>query len=749
MNFIETAPGQQRGWNLIQKMGEGDAGEVYRVESLLDHKPAILKRPRRKAFPSDLIRQASQIQKEAEILSALSSIDSPGRMVHVPSIMDQSRPGTEFTDRFFIVISPASGLSLTQLAKIVTLQNSADFLKQNPEYQFISAPDRLFAEKLSQYGKLPDYLLLRIILNLIDYLESIHSVQITHSSGSAQGILWNDVKVDHVYWDPQTLQITLIDWGNGQFLDADGITKDRQYSRMSDYSQFLYEFDQFLPIVSPSLFEKLNWSNNQVSAKVYSGGVTIIKEKGKALLREMDAARRKIRRSENDFIAKSQPSLEDLQKLEAVQNTIIEMGELPDYSGCEKMVLRIANGYITADDFIAFGDLCQRSTTQSYLNPEYFRQLKKIADLNLPEEISRKAILAGLARDWPSVVWEMRSAFQDQPEPSWWWDLYHSIVWLETGADQTRPYVAVNRLIHALNASRTTAEDILLVNEVISDLEGYMLSRWVQSEPDPPDSGIGYHDVESSLSKASLLDKATTDFVFQSLYQASSQSRIALDAWEQQDFNLARAVLRRIFFWDPDRLRLFQADKALEFAPQWIQQIRSGLTRDEPLQDFITRHELNGRELRNLVAPAAWLDHLLEAFGQLRKGVDPTDLLIQDPELRSYLDWLISLEPRRPLLSSPGKTISLGRSEIRSDSSPSILGIKKSPLGTKGGIILLDPLDTWASEARGSSARLFLGSLPMQSDDRKIIAAKIMRPDRIDYALPLFREEAQILESVT
>jgi len=745
VNFIETAAGQQRGWNLLQKIGEGDAGEVFRVESLLDHKPAILKRPRRKAFPSDLIRQASQIQKEAEILNALSSIDTPGRMVHVPSILDQSRPGTEFTDRFFIVITPAPGFSLRQLAKIVALQNAGDLLENDPEFQFISKLDRLFADRLSRYGILPDLLILRTLLGLVEYLESIHSFQITHSSGSAQGIIWNDVKVDHIYWDPQSLQFTLIDWGNSQFLDEDGITKDRQYSQLSDYAQFLDEFEKFLSSASPILFERLDWPRNLALTNAYSAGVSPIKAKATALLQEMQTFRRKIRRSESDLLAKYQPSLEDLQKLETIQEKIIEIGELPDYSGCENLVLQIANQTIATDDYDAFRSLCQHASMQTYLNPEYYRQLKLIANLDLPKEISKKAIIAGLERDWPSVLWELRSDFLNLPEPAWWWDLNRSIILLEAGANQTRPYVAVNRLIHSLNDFKAIADDVLLVNDVIAELEGYVLARWVQFEPDPPDSGIGYNDVEASLSKASILEKGSVDLVYQTLYQASSQSRIALDAWEQQNFQLVRAAIRRIFFWDPDRLRLFKADSALEFAPQWIEQVRSGLTRDEPLQDFIARHELNGRELRNLVGPAAWLDHLLEAFKQLRKGVDPTDLLIQNPELRFYLDWLISLEPRRPLLSTPGKVVSLGRNEVPNAQPAPIVGINESPLGKDGGITLLEPLDTWAPEARGSSARLFLGTLLTQAGERKTIAAKIMRPDQIEYALPLFREEAQIL----
>ena len=45
MNYGHTITGQQYTWNLLKKMGEGDAGEVYLVESLLGGEPAILKRP--------------------------------------------------------------------------------------------------------------------------------------------------------------------------------------------------------------------------------------------------------------------------------------------------------------------------------------------------------------------------------------------------------------------------------------------------------------------------------------------------------------------------------------------------------------------------------------------------------------------------------------------------------------------------------------------------------------------------------
>lgn len=71
-------------------------------------------------------------------------------------------------------------------------------------------------------------------------------------------------------------------------------------------------------------------------------------------------------------------------------------------------------------------------------------------------------------------------------------------------------------------------------------------------------------------------------------------------------------------------------------------------------------------------------------------------------------------------------------------------------------IKLTEPLDTWLSiglrdfavpEAAGSSARVFLLEYdPFAGDYVDYPAIKVMRPDKIQYALPLFRNEVRILD---
>ena len=88
----EAIQGQHQSWNLIRKLGEGDAGEVYLVESLLDHQPAICKRPRKSTFFSDVLRQANQINKEGKILYGLPNAMPKDQLLQLffPVLIDRN-----------------------------------------------------------------------------------------------------------------------------------------------------------------------------------------------------------------------------------------------------------------------------------------------------------------------------------------------------------------------------------------------------------------------------------------------------------------------------------------------------------------------------------------------------------------------------------------------------------------------------------------------------------------------------------
>jgi serine/threonine protein kinase len=740
---METAPGQNRAWNLLEKLGEGDAGEIYRVESLLDRSIAILKRPRRKAFPSDIIRQAAQIEKESQILAALANHDSSGELAKVPLLKDKSKPGTEYSDRYFIVLSPASGISLAELSRLAHFQSMpADIGSASAIFTPL---ETAFIEKIVQMGKLPDMVLLRALNSAIDYLEAIHTLKVEMPAGTIYGVLWNDIKPDHFFWDPVEAHFTLIDWGNAQFLESDGITKDRQHSRMGDFHQLLSSLGQFILEAAPDLHRKLDWPENILPANAYTAGILPLKDKITRLLKEEEASLRQARLSEAGIIQDFDPTLEQINQLGLIHQEITSKGEIPDHLGANQFYSRLSKKLIETGNIVRFIELCGQASKMPVLDTQQFTLLGKIGEIVQTGVVSPTALLSGLDGDWSSTLWELRLASLEINEPDWWNDLSSQIRFRECGCDVLRPLIALNRAVHTLQFSASQALDRAAYDQVVKTLGDSIVPRWTQPEPDPPDSGIEYSEIETILEILTQLIPESAQTLAQALDQPRSQVKIALDAWNQQDIESARRALRRILVWDPDRKRLIQADLALQTAITWLAEVRTGMTSDEPLQDFITRLELTGRDLRNQIAPIPWLDTLLEAFKQLRKGEEPTEVLIQHPDLRNDLGWLISLEPRRPLLTSANTNLTIERQASQEIPRPTLYGIKESVVGEARGIIFSDPLDTWAPEARGSSARLFTGSLPGPGDQRQIVAMKLMRPDQVDYALPLFREEAGIL----
>ena len=253
----EILSGQQSSWCLINKLGEGDAGEVFLVESLVGGQTAILKRPKRSAFSGDLFRQTSQIRTESKILKALtvSLLEHPEMGVSVPALLDQGKQGTDYNGKYFIVIDQAAGLDLSFLARI-TQMGIAD--KDLPADGL--TPDvRAFLEAIARSGKIPKRILLTILLRLIQLLELIHTIQLNENGSQTSGIVWNDVKPDHLFWNPQHSQLTIIDWGNARFLEADRTTGDRQTSWADDYRQFYDEMGRFLGMVAPEIKTLLNW----------------------------------------------------------------------------------------------------------------------------------------------------------------------------------------------------------------------------------------------------------------------------------------------------------------------------------------------------------------------------------------------------------------------------------------------------------------------------------------------------------
>ncbi len=765
--------GQRRSWNLVKKLGEGDAGEIYLVESSLYSQPAILKRPRRGSFFSDTLRQASQIKTEGSILRGLPRAAFQNQSLHlnIPTLIDQNGLEYGLGEQTFIIIEHARGLDLKLLSQVIRFgPASLQDLPTNPESTFL-------IQQWSQFPEFPQPLLVRILLGVLNLLEIIHTTEIRTEQGTQSGVIWNDVKPEHLYWDPLGVRLTVIDWGNSQFLESDGITKDRQYSALDDFRQFIQEMGSFLSEANPDLYTRLEWPENTTSSDIYALDIQPLKENLDAL-HEIDSEHlQALRRQEVELHSLSRPELEQIAQYDELQRQLAAYGEMPDNFGAINFMSKAAFQMASRYRLVEFRKVCKHAARLPSASSDKWMLLREIATValrqtadsdKLTQTAFSNSLAAGVAGDWTAALWELFEYLGDGPPPAWWEKISQEVRKIALGLEPEAlsPYTVFYRLYYTLQAEVTRKGDQRLraaaegmgdngqaqgdfhwqaSEELIATVREEVINKWKEIEPSPPNSGIGYDDVDSVIDPIDDLLPGSREELEKSLAQPKAQVDLVLNAWEHKDFELARRGLRSILMWDPDRRRLFTAQKAIGAAPQWLARVRRGAGKDEPFYDYLTSVELAGRTLRNQVGPSKWLDETLEAFKRLRRGTRSVDLMIEYPEIMPELPWLNEYNSREILSLPHTRPLTLERDNAKDYPSNSIEGVVEGKFGPNQSMELAEPLDTWMPEARGSSARVFAGNLRNQAKPSLSFAFKIMRPDQLDYALPLFIEEIQIL----
>ncbi len=755
----EILSGQQSSWCLINKLGEGDAGEVFLVESLVGGQTAILKRPKRSAFSGDLFRQTAQIRTESKILKALTValLEHPDLGVAVPELLDQGKQGTDYNGKYFIVIGQAAGLDLAFLARITQM----GFSNKDLPATGLTPDVRAFLEAIAKSGKIPDSILLTILLRLIRLLELIHTIQLNENGSETSGIVWNDVKPEHLFWNPQQSNLTVIDWGNARFLEADRTTGDRQTSWADDYRQFYDEMGRFLGMVAPDLKTRLNWPV-QFSAEITRPDVVrTFKESILAALQDEAEGIASARAVEESLLQNGASDEISLLDIENLHRKILGFGEMPDFEGA----VRFASGYaarLTREDRLDdLRKLCEWALRLPGVDQDQWRLIGTLAKIPGRSDGEQRrafldAIQAAICKDWEMLLWKVAAAIQGFPEPGWWQDLTALVRRLALGPEfeTLRPLVGLNRFMYALQSASRRLEDLgehpkdsMTTLEEMQNLAHRLtddvIAAWSQLDPGPLDTGLSYKAVDAILVEARDVLPKEQQAVQALLNHPKIQVKTVLDAWEKKEFGEAAKGLRRLLLWDPDRRRVLRADQAVQNAREFLRKINHGPESGENLLEWVTTLEFRGRELRNQVGPAGWLDGILGCLGQIRRGVWPSDLFRNSSGILSEMPWLKRFDrvERVPMIDNEQEQTT----NPLENALPEILGVQQGWLGKDASMELIAPLDAWMPEARGSSARVVSGRLLYQNSERREAAIKLMRMDKINYAMPLFKEEAQVL----
>lgn len=781
----DIVSGQQSTWVLLKKLGEGDAGEVYLVESLLEKRPAILKRPGRSAFASDVIRQTAQITLEGKILKALSAtIKMDGDFpAIVPELLDQSPPGTAYSDRLFIVIERAIGFDLALLAKVAHLGtlSGADNLAESPE-------EKRFLQTLAERGRAPERVLLYTLNALLGLFEKIHHRPFDIDGAEVNGILWNDVKPEHLYWDPWRARLTVIDWGNGQLLQRDGATRDRRFSIEEDFRQWLDEMGRFMELAAPDLLVGLDWPARSSIGGLDWPAITALQERIWNALQEQILKLNTARERESALLrqgtdhdrdqgssrkqTRNKPGANPLAALEAIHREIIGYGELPDYEGALKLAMHWATRFAANGQMAEVEETCEWIDGLPGSDSEHLHLAARLAQITAwtdTQGATRKqhdcmveAVEHTLRQNWASALWSLTSALRDTREPEWWFDLIATVRRQELGHDDSTlpPLLVTRRALLTLQSmagrmehagNEVNAGSLARLQELVRHLREEVVPNWSSLDPAPPHANLTYTEIEETLAEIHAFLPESSQAIKRALEQPRVQAMHVLKDWENGRFEQAAAGLRQLILWDPDRKRVLRAEQALRTVPLWLEKVQHGPQLDQHYQAFVPEIEFEGRELRNQVGPAGWIDLILEGCRQLRRGAWPPDLFASLPLLVQEMPWLRRFERIEKL---PAAVAGLAPAEASSEDRSAALtfarlnGTARGKLGPESDLQLSVPLDGWTGEARGSSARVFGGLLRDGVGHASPVAIKLMRMDKIDYALPLFREEVLVLNQL-
>ncbi len=765
--------GNRARWRLLRLLGEGDAGEVYLVESFLDKKIAILKRPRRNSFPADILRQANQIDTEACILNALSytRLASPDTHVRIANLLDQSLPGNELTERYFIVVEKAPGLDLETLQKLFRY----GFQENNQELGVLDENGDLYLHKLSEIKTVPELLVLRVLLGLFDLLEIVHQHPVKQINADHHGILWNDIKLNHLFWDPVQGILTVIDWGNGQFLEADGVSADRLYSPADDFRQLVEVLGKFLAECAPQLHAALGWPAFITPADATKDKLVWLKEKIANLVEDKRKNLREARLLEVACISANPPDTTYLQNLEEVHRRIVAHGEMPDFEGAARLYARLAAILAGKGRWKEFRQACDRLANMPASQDGKWKVIAQIhaaadQERGKPTGLFIEALQACLKEDWTASLWSVCKATQMDPDGTRWQALSSAIrsIVLDPGLNTPTPFSAAIELLQSLEEDRPwiierLAEAIASGNlsdpekpekllkafeALVARFKNHTLKKWLQPDPVPPGAGLAYDDVDSILAEMEDLlprlginPRERLAKLSTALAQPRAQTEIVIDAWHAKGTKTAQGGLRNLLLWDPDRRRVLRIDEILQDAPAWLEETRRGPQPGERLPEYSLRMEFQCREMRGRIASAHWIESALTLFSELRSGRKPGEILAENPRLSDIFLWLQRYERKaipEPKTKEPPQASQPAEQRSRKLSRECLLGQGQA-------VFLAEALDAWVPEAKGSSARVFQGFLQDSAGQSRQAAVKIMRPDKADYAMPLFWEEVQVL----
>lgn len=584
--MAKTVTGRKKVWQLLETIGKGDAGEVLRVQVQLGQEQGVMKRPVQNVSGGTIVRQAMQIENEGRVLALLdgTDVERHSRKIHTPVLMDQSIEGTSTSANLFIISEEVTGVSVSDLLR----------------------------RKLQGGSPISQVILLKVLASAFQLLEKVHE----------KGVLWNDVKMEHIFWDAEKNTISFIDWGNS--LDLNNQTADEKASPLLDYRQLLEEGRTLLEQTSPELIADIGWPLSASSLNDQEINHLQMRVEYMETYLSMRIIEYKLLLSR---FLKSLDSLDGLKQTLELTRALQQLGvevELADLlSASQRFLLALVDRGETKQAQEAFSLI--EADLSSELSPNW--QLVGYLLRHFAESdpsLLTKLLRAVFEKNWVDAAWDYRESFLPKDTaPS----RDAIIVTMRNLQLNLKPYPLIRSDLESLRQQteswlaaairKQLDPESISALQILSDSINQIESTWADLQPGEKlgDKFLLLRQVMEHFSALQLRPAADLQT---SLLAAMSRIREIYRAWAECDLANARKQTRELFLLEPSLDYLPDLEAKFARMIDWLEIINQGPAEHVAVNQFAAELLVSLPPLPQCLGEPPWLTSLLLALQSMK-----------------------------------------------------------------------------------------------------------------------------------
>ncbi len=587
--MAKTVQGKRTQWMLLNVIGKGDAGEVLRVQTELNTESGVMKRPVQNVSGGTMIRQALQIENEGKVLGLFEGLNyQRGEItIHTPLLLDESISGTSRTAHLFIVSEQVSGISIDQLL-----------------------------QDMHRGGKaIPKVLVVKVLSGLLNLLFRVHSF----------GIVWNDVKTEHIFWDEAKNQLNFIDWGNALFFDPELGFQEKQGPSL-DFAQMLTEGKHLIEQTYPELESELGWP--VIASQINPDEMTALRFRTEylAMYFSMRVTDYRLQFQKLSDRLTDPNLLRDALKM---RQDLLDLGVTPQDETLLECIKRYSSQLIFNHDWETLHEITGIILESGGLDqPDLFNLLHYVSKLDVLKSFDEYPLMLDALQNQNIVEahWLLNKVQSQTPDYN-----------LDQIISATRKLQIISNdtpidLFEQLNNFKRQSPD--LSSNITSILENWGVSSRADS------FGIEFVLTRELLTKLDAHGQRVPFLLRQTIHALLGKVRQIYLKWNEGDLESVAEQLKDLYFAEPSLAYLPPIQTAVTSLISWIEKIKDGPQSNQTITRFAQELVDAFPALVTTLGKPAWLLAYWHCVSQLATVTDLDSLRDQASADRWPTPWI-------------------------------------------------------------------------------------------------------------